>query len=394
MMNAMKNVENNPLDMAGQWFGKSYSYESKTTSLIVVNIEPRFPQKALLVGMEYPSQTRTLAEATIELKDETFVGKTNNFQIYDESSHAVIPLSVFCEKYQVQGEPANEAEYLGTFDGNKLAGTWKNNLGQTGTFELRRSFSEATYGLSLPEPKEMIPLNWEEFKRHIAGFRLKGRVLFRGQHSNKYPVRTSFHRRGRNNLQAYLVNDVQRLRHQINAISPHYYQPTVEDLYGLLNLAQHHGFPTPFLDWTESPYVAAFFAFDCLTEKEKWLSKPDREPVRIFTFDLEAWRNVNRKLAQSLNDPCPDFQFFHPPANNNPRYYPQQSMAAFSNIDRIEDYIAAYEASEKKTFLTRIDILATERTTVEDELRFMGITPATLFPGFEGACKSLRAELF
>ena len=69
-------------------------------------------------------------------------------------------------------------------------------------------------------------------------------------------------------------------------------------------------------------------------------------------------------------------------------------MAAFSNVDKIEDFIAAYELHHKTKYLTRFDILASERAAVEDELRFMGITPATLFPGFEGACKSLRAELF
>jgi hypothetical protein len=60
----------------------------------------------------------------------------------------------------------------------------------------------------------------------------------------------------------------------------------------------------------------------------------------------------------------------------------------------MEDYIAVDELAHKTKYLTRIDILASERGAVEDELRFMGVTAATLFPGFEGACKSRRAELF
>jgi len=380
--------------MAGQWFGHSYSNEFHTTATIVINIESRNPGSVLHISVDPQSQRRMIADGTIEIDGKIIRGKTFRFQIYDHGLHAMVPLPIFINNHQIKEELPTEAEYTAEFDGAKIVGTYKNNLNQTGTFVAWRSYSEAKHGHPHVENEKIIPMKWEEFKGHIATFRSKDRILYRGQHSNIYPLKTSFHRKGRNNVPRYLIEDVFRLRHRINSISSHYYQQTPEDLQGLLCLAQHHGFPTPLLDWTESPYVAAFFAFDCLAERNNWFEKKDRGPVRIFTFDLKAWQSISRPLAQSLNDPFPDFQFFSPPAHNNPRYYPQQSMAAFSNLENIEDFIAAYEYENNAKYLTRIDILASERETVEDDLRFMGITPATLFPGFEGACKSLRAELF
>lgn len=38
--------------------------------------------------------------------------------------------------------------------------------------------------------------------------------------------------------------------------------------YDYLAYLRHHGFPSPFIDWTDSPYIAAFFAFNNCTHAD------------------------------------------------------------------------------------------------------------------------------
>ena len=231
-------------------------------------------------------------------------------------------------------------------------------------------------------------MSWSEFKAHIEKL-LSSNYLFRGQ-QKPWRLCTTYHRHGRYRLSPFTTFDLQQLHGRLSAMTSHYFDLKDPQQNGsFFNLIQHHGYPTPLLDWSLSPYVAAFFAFRDIPMNYTGNEKK----VRIFIFDEEKW-GLNFRQPQTLDYPLPYLSVMAFIAINNPRVVPQQSVTTVTNIDDIESYLIRREAETGTKYIRAIDILANEREKAMRDLKFMGITAGSMFSSIDGVCEEFREKNF
>lgn len=264
-----------------------------------------------------------------------------------------------------------------------MSGSWQTDLNK-GRFELSR------FGDKQPTEADEVVNNWDEFKEWISRNDPQN-FIYRGQEQNSWRLGTSFHRTGKYDLVRYGGEVVRQLNHYLTGILGRSFNLNDSAEHGaLLNLAQHHGFPTPLLDWTESPYIAAFFAYSALMKNIQ-----DAElgaKVRIFAFDRVAWLTDHQSVTE-MTLAAPYFSVHQLLPLFNTRAVPQQSVVTSTNVGDIEAWIKTQEPPHRK-YLIKLDLPASERDVVMKELNLMGITAASLFPGVEGTCAALKEKYF
>ena len=230
-------------------------------------------------------------------------------------------------------------------------------------------------------------MTWKQFKGELSRM-TKPKCLFRGQ-ERPWRLATSFHRQGRYRISEFTSKDVKQLHQKLSAITSHYFDLLVPDQNGsFFNLLQHHGYPTPLLDWSYSPYVAAFFAFRRVCKGDR-----GKNDVRIYLFDNEAWEKTHLPI-KNLDPPFPHLSAMDFIAIDNPRLVPQQAVTTVTNLDDVEAYILDREAINRTQYLRAIDISTKYRDEAMNDLRFMGITAGSMFPSIDGVCEELKERNF
>jgi len=239
---------------------------------------------------------------------------------------------------------------------------------------------------SRPSGVEPLPevTDWASFKDYVAGLNAR-RFIYRGQPCLNR-LRTSFHRTRRSDLVRYVDEDVPLLHRHLTPQTQHLFNLSDPQQTGAFyNLMQHHGYPTPLLDWSTSPFISAFFAF-----RER--TPPDQK-VRVYIFDRETWVAKVQQFDRLTFLP-PHLSVIELLGIENKRMIPQQALSTLTNIDDIETYIHFWEQQIGLQLLYAADLHASERAKVFNDLSLMGISSASLFPGFDGTCEALRGRMF
>ena len=367
--------------MNGQWIGR---FAGPTPGSIVLNVdrlESSYEGLAYLLNDD-GNLPATAAFFSVPADGSDFIVKTTCLLALDPLTLQPIPLNDIQTRY---GAFSRYADVKGKIAEDTLTLSWATDIGVKGECVLERSKAGA--------PSEVVAeeMDWDTYKQMVDGL-LGEQQIFRGQ-NDRFRLRTSYHRRGRAQIGRFVELDMPMLLRKLSARTKHVFNIANPDENGaFLNLLQHHGYPTPLLDWSYSPYVAAFFAYRGISN-EHADSADSKRKVRIYLFDQLKWKSTFESYLL-LNCPKLHITVAEFMAIENERLIPQQAVTTVTNIDDIESYVRQRENQSGLKFLRAIDLQVAERRHVVRELSFMGITAGSMFPGLDGMCEELRERNF
>lgn len=220
-------------------------------------------------------------------------------------------------------------------------------------------------------------------------------LLFRGQANSSWKLETTLERHtSRRYSTAEYYRLMQITRHKVESFTakkwalPDKFEddqlaPHAPQGYEFMVYLRHHGFPSPLLDWTRSPYVASFFAYNTASKDDE---------IAIYAY-IEY---PNMAKAGTIGDativgcgPC---------ITTHPRHFYQQCDYTFCKKKSNGKFIycsheeAFVRNNEDQDLLIKFILPGTEKKAVLNRLRLMNITAFSLFGSEESLLSTIASE--
>ena len=241
--------------------------------------------------------------------------------------------------------------------------------------------------------------SWDEFHIETAKLLDIGDFIWRGQ-SCDWPLKSKFDRIIDTNRQERLEEHKNAFLRAIKGRRGNN-PPQLKKPDEIWSLGQHHGLATPFIDWTKSPFVGAYFAFqEKNTQNENDIDSPNRF-IYALSKDIRRWGPSKSKGSHPYDR---FIKFVEPSSDENPRILSQRGLFTISRDEEIEREIDIEERvrrcykddpqkNQKRIIFVKIKIPEPEREKCLRNLNRMNINHATLFPDLIGAADYCNLKL-
>lgn len=265
----------------------------------------------------------------------------------------------------------------------------------------------------MPAPFEVIDFNnWKDFHTFVEDtFNYKRNYVFRGHLDSSWKLETTLDRlinqltvelRKENIVENHLLRFKKAIRGR-RGTNP----APLEKADECWALGQHYGLATPLLDWSQSPFIATFFAFNSNSKSSNgrrclWAIQQQtvKEKSKIIRAEYEKFSEAEKADYFEKTRP-PIVEFSEPSFEDNQRIINQTGLFSRGPILKtLEEWVEKQCQDCKEVVLYKLTLPDEIRETTLVALDQMNINSASLFPDITGACHycneflSLRSEMF
>ena len=234
----------------------------------------------------------------------------------------------------------------------------------------------------------------------------QNRLLFRGHADSDWPFRTTLERKSKTqyDVLGYLLTATSCANELESFTGKRWNIPSREELirkvendqdsfrvslpcYDFLVYLRHHGFPSPLLDWSVSPYIAAYFAY---------CDEPVADRVAVYAY-VEKLQG-----GQPLPGDTAKISVQGPSTTTDVRHFTQKawySIATCWSAEERRHHFCPHQdvfatAGDDRDLLIAITLPAAERAAVLRDLNDYNINHFSLLQSEDSLVKTMTMKCF